>query len=97
MKKINDINNIKLQILPILKESDILHSFVFGSYARKTQKKNSDLDLLVEFKKNKSLLDLVALKIKLGEKLGIKVDVLTSDSMHPEIKKLIQKEKIKIL
>lgn len=97
MKKINDINKIKSKILPILKESDISRSFIFGSYAKRTQKKNSDLDLLVEFKKNKSLLDLVALKIKLGEKLGIKIDVLTPDSLHPDIKKLIQKEKIKIL
>lgn len=97
MNKTDSINKIKEKILPILKESDILHSFIFGSYARRAQKKGSDLDLIVEFKKNKSLLDLVALKIKLGEKLGIKVDVLTMDSLHPEIKKLIQEEKIKIL
>lgn len=92
-----EINNIKLQILPILKDSDILHSFIFGSYARKKQKRSSDLDLMVELKKNKTLLDLVVLKLRLEKKLGIKVDVLTLDSVHPDIKKLIQKEKIEIL
>lgn len=97
MKKIDNTKELRSKILPILKESDILHSFIFGSYAKRKQKKGSDLDLIVEFKKNKSLLDLVALKIKLGEKLGIKVDVLTMDSLHPDIKKLIQEEKIKIL
>lgn len=97
MEKTSDINRIKSKILPILRKSDISRTFIFGSYAKNEQKKNSDLDLLVELKKNKSLLDLVALKIKLREKLGIKVDVLTSDSLHPDIKKLIQKEKIRIL
>lgn len=95
--KEKEVNNIKLQILPILKESGISHSFIFGSYARKKQKKGSDLDLMVELKKNKSLLDLVVLKSRLEKKLGIKVDVLTMDSVHPEIKKSIMKEKIEIL
>lgn len=92
-----EINNIKLQILPILRESGISRSFIFGSYAKKMQKKGSDLDLIVELKKNKTLLDLVVLKMRLEKKLGIKVDVLTIDSLHPDIKKLIQEEKIEIL
>lgn len=94
MKK---INSIKLQISPILKESDISRYFIFGSYAQKKQKKGSDLDIMVELKKNKTLLDLVVLKLRLEKKLGMKVDVLTSDSLHPGIRKLIQKEKIEIL
>lgn len=92
-----EINNIKSQILPILKESGILHSFIFGSYARKKQKKGSDLDLMVELEKNKTLLDLVVLKLRLEKKLGIKVDVLTFDSVHPNIKTAIMKEKIEII
>ncbi len=92
-----EINNIKLQILPILKKSGISHSFIFGSYARNKQKKGSDLDLMVELEKNKTLLDLVVLKLRLEKKLGIKVDVLTLDSIHPNIKKSIMKEKIEII
>ena len=93
----NEINKIKLQVLPILKEAGVSRSFVFGSYTKKEAKKNSDLDLIVEFDNKKSLLDLIALKLKLEKKTGIKVDVLTSNSIHPDIKNLIQKEKIQIL
>ncbi len=93
----NDINKIKLQIAPILKEMGISRSFIFGSYARKEQKMGSDLDLMVELGENKSLLDLVVLKLRLEKELGIKVDILTSDSVHPDIKKSIMKEKIEII
>ena len=93
----NNINKIKLQILPILKEADVSHSFIFGSYAKKQQKKNSDIDLIVEFNKQKTLLDLITLKLELEKKTGIEVDVLTSDSIHPNIRELIQKEKMEII
>ena len=91
------INEIKTQTLPIFKKAGVSRSFVFGSYARREAKKNSDLDLIVEFNKRKSIIDLIALKLELEKKLGIKVDVLTSNSIHPKINNLIQKEKIQIL
>jgi uncharacterized protein len=92
-----DINTIKQKIAPILKEMGISQSFIFGSYARKEQKTGSDLDLIVEIGKNKSLLDLVVLKLRLEKELGIKIDILTADSVHPEINKSIMKERIQIL
>ena len=57
-----------MQILPILKEADVSRSFIFGSYAKKQQKKNSDIDLIVEFNKQKTLLDLITLKLELEKK-----------------------------
>ena len=93
----NDINKIKTQVLPILKEAGVSRSFVFGSYAKRQQKKNSDIDIIVEFNGQKTLLDLIALKLELEKKLGIEVDVLTSGSIHPNIRELIQKERIQIL
>ena len=91
------INEIKIQTLPILEKAGVSRSFIFGSYAKEESKRDSDLDLVVEFSRRKSLLDLIALKLELEKKLGIKVDVLTSNSIHPKIKDLIQKEKIQIL
>ena len=46
----------------------------------------SDIDLLVEFKGKKSLLDLAGLKLELEEKLKCYVDVLTYNSLHPLLK-----------
>jgi len=39
-------------------------------------KRGSDIDVLVEFKGEKSLLDLVGLKLELEEALGREVDVV---------------------
>jgi|SRR5579872_2623042 len=50
---------------------------VFGSVARGEAKPSSDLDLLVEFEKGRSLLDLAGLERELEELLGCKVDIGT--------------------
>lgn len=93
------LQKLKVKIKPILKEGNVLRSFVFGSYARGDENDKSDLDLIVEFKnpQKMSLLDLVELQHKLEEKLNMSVDVLTPDSISPRIAKLIEKEKVKIL
>lgn len=56
---------------------------IFGSYARGTQRPDSDLDLLVNFKERKSLLTLVRIERELSESIGIKVDLLTEGSVSP--------------
>jgi len=64
---------------------------------RGEQKEGSDIDILIEFKGNKSLLDLAGLKIELEETLHRKVDVLTYNSLHPLLKDRILKEQKVIL
>ena len=92
------IKDIKEKITPILKRNDVKRAAFFGSVARGDAKKNSDIDILVEFKKNdKSLLDLAGLKIELEEKMNKKVDVLTYNSIHPLLKEIILKEQKLIL
>jgi len=92
------IKDIKKKITPILKRNDVKRAAIFGSVARGEAKKNSDIDILIEFKKNnKSLLDLAGLKIELEEKMNKKVDVLTYNSIHPFLKEIILKEQKLIL
>ncbi len=83
---------IKKQILPILKRQGVTKAALFGSCARGEMKKNSDIDLLVNLTKDKTLLDLAGLKIDLEEKLGKKVDVLTYNSINPRLRNIILKE-----
>ena len=52
---------------------------------------------VIEFKGDKSLLDLAALQIELEEKLKLKVDVLTFNSIHPLLKEQILAEQVEIL
>lgn len=67
------IEEIRKKILPILKCYDVVRAAIFGSFARKNTKKSSDMDILVEFKGEKSLLDLAGLRLGLEELLGRKV------------------------
>lgn len=62
---------------------------VFGSVARGTSHADSDVDLLVEMEKGRSLLDRIALQQDLEELLGLKVDVVTEDALHPHVKSQI--------
>jgi len=93
----SNIKEVKDKIVPVLKRHDVVRAALFGSFVRGEAKKDSDIDILVEFKGEKSLLDLVALKLELEELLGREVDVLTYNSIHPFIRETILKEQVAIL
>lgn len=86
------IEGLRKKILPILQRYDVVRASVFGSFVRGEVQEGSDIDILVEFKGEKSLLDLAGLKIELEELLGRKVDVLTYNSLHPLLKDKILSE-----
>jgi uncharacterized protein len=88
---------IKKVSLPILKKNGVVKAGVFGSVARGEARKRSDVDMLVQFKGRKSLLDLVGLELELKKALHKKVDVLTYKSIHPRLKKRILQDEVRIL
>lgn len=84
--------DIKSRIVPILMRQGVQKAALFGSYARNEAGKDSDIDILVKMGRGKTLLDLVALRLELREKLGKNVDILTYDSINPLLKARILKE-----
>jgi predicted nucleotidyltransferase len=89
---------IKNIILSHLKKYDPLKVGIFGSFARGDNKKDSDIDILVEFKESPSLLTLIKLENDLSEILGVKVDLVTTGALkNKRIKKSIKKDLINIL
>lgn len=60
----------------------VFGSFVFGDFTR-----NSDIDVLVEFKHSVGLFQIMDLEDYLSDKLGRKVDVVPKDSLKKYIKK----------
>ncbi len=86
------IKELKVKIVPVLKKYGVVRAGLFGSVARGEVKKRSDIDILVEFEKGKSLLDLAGLKIELEEILKREVDIVTYNSLHPLLKEIILKE-----
>jgi predicted nucleotidyltransferase len=95
---INDtIEQVKKRILHLLKVAGVVRSSLFGSFVRGEQTEESDIDILIEFPKGKSLLDLVDLEMKLEQALGRKVDLLTYNSLSPYLKDSIQNAQLPIL
>jgi hypothetical protein len=91
-------SEVKNIILSRLKKFDPQKVGIFGSFARGDNKKGSDIDILVEFKKIPSLLALIKLENDLSEILGTKVDLVTTGALkNRRIKKSIKKDLISIL
>jgi len=89
------IEQVKRKILPVLQRYDVVRAAIFGSLARGETKQGSDIDILVEFAGEKSLLDLAGFKIELEELLGVRVDVLTYGSLHPLLRdKVLSEQKV---
>lgn len=89
--------SIKELIIPVLLQYDVAHAAIFGSYARGTQGENSDIDILVEFKGEKSLLDLVGLQLDLQDATGLSVDVVTYRALNHRIRESVLQEQVVIL
>lgn len=92
-----NISYIKEKTVPALKRAGVLKSALFGSFARGEAGPESDVDLLVEFPDDKTILDLIELQDTLALVLGKKVDIVTYRSIHHLLRDKILREQIPIL
>lgn len=69
---------------------------IFGSFARGEQKKRSDVDILVEYRKLPDLLEFINLELYMEQLLKKKVDLVEKGGIRPELKERILKEAIYI-
>ena len=92
------IEKIKKKIVPILKKNKVVRAGIFGSYVRGENKKNSDIDILVEINDEKmSLLGFIRLGRELEEALRKKVDLVEYSVIKPLIKNRILNEEVRII
>ena len=96
-RSLEKILEVLRQQIPMLAERYSMEKLeVFGSYVRSEQKKDSDLDVLVTFKEDPSLLTYIAIENYLSDLLGIKVDLVMKDSLKPKIGQQILREAIPV-
>ncbi len=69
---------------------------VFGSVARGDDEPGSDLDLLVDFNDEATLLDEVGLRLALRDLLQIDVDVVAADTLRGELRDRIFREAVPV-
>ncbi|MDM7456725.1 MAG: nucleotidyltransferase family protein [Tepidimonas sp.] len=67
---------------------------VFGSVARGDAGPQSDVDFLVHFEPERSLLDHGGLLMDLQDLLGCQVDVVDGDAMRPRFRDRVLKEAV---
>ncbi|PIP47256.1 MAG: nucleotidyltransferase [Deltaproteobacteria bacterium CG23_combo_of_CG06-09_8_20_14_all_51_20] len=76
------IQQKKKEILAVARAHGLVNVRIFGSVARGEDTAQSDIDLLVDLEKGRTLLDLGGALMKLQELLGRKVDIVTERGLH---------------
>lgn len=76
------IEDIKKNIIAVINKYPIDKAAIFGSYANGTNKKNSDIDILVNFNSFIGIFEFLELKENLEAVLNKKVDLLTYKSLE---------------
>ena len=79
--------------MPQLREEyDVDQLGVFGSYVRNEQQTNSDIDILVSFRRTPSLLKYISLEQYLSDLLGVRVDLVMESALKLAIGARIRAE-----
>ena len=86
------IENHRIKILDLADRHGVRNVRVFGSMARGDADDASDVDLLVSLSPERSGLALGALLMDVQGLLKRRVEVVTENSLHPEIRDRILKE-----
>ena len=89
---IDDLRSRRSEILSLAAHYGARNVRVFGSIARGEDRADSDIDLLVEVERGRSLLDIIGFEQDLSELLGRRVEVLTDEGLSPYIQQKILAE-----
>ena len=100
MENRKDIQDIREALRQLLPELGIRYRVsklgVFGSYVRREERAESDLDILVEFEETPGLLKFVELENYLSDTLGVKVDLVMKGALKPRIGRRILAEVVDV-
>ncbi len=97
MRKLNEFKKILQDHKATLKdEFGVIEIGLFGSYTKGNQKKDSDIEILVEFEKAIDLFTFVHLKNHLSDLLGVNVDLVAKKALKPKLGERILSETVYI-
>ena len=77
----SELEKIAEKIRPVAKKYNLTYVWIFGSYAKKKQNKNSDIDILVKTEDVAEGFKLVEVKFALEEVLEKTVNIVTTGSI----------------
>ncbi len=92
VRSLEDIRRLRPQIMELARQYRARKVSVFGSCARGEMRDDSDIDFLVDFDEEYSLLDHAGLLVGLEDLLGCKVDVVPRRALRPFLRDTVISE-----
>lgn len=92
MTTLERLNSKRTELMRVAAAHKARSLCVFGSVARGEDKPDSDIDFLVEFEADASLLDLIGLQQDIEALLGRRADVVTPNGVSPFLRERILRE-----
>ncbi len=83
-----------------LRQSGATGLYIFGSRARGDYRRDSDLDLFIDYDqeaKVPNIFRLMQLEDEISERVGMPVTITTRNALHPLMKRDIEREAIRVL
>lgn len=80
-------------IRAFLENKPIARAYLFGSQARQDADADSDVDVLVDLESGVTLFEFARMQSELEELLARKVDLVSSQGLHPRLQLYIEQDK----
>lgn len=93
---VDDLREHRDEILEIAGRHGARNVRVFGSVARGDADASSDVDILVEMERGRSLLDLAGFHLDVEDLLGVRVDVVTEKGLRERIRDDVLAEAVSV-
>lgn len=77
----SELEKISEKVKPVAKKYNLTYIWVFGSYAKKKQRRDSDIDIIVKTEDVAEGFKIVEVKFALEEALQKEVDIITTGSI----------------
>ncbi len=77
----SELEKISEKVKPVAQKYNLTYIWVFGSYAKKKQRRDSDIDIIVKTEDVAEGFKIVEVKFALEEALQKEVDIITTGSI----------------
>jgi predicted nucleotidyltransferase len=88
------LEEIKSKVSDTARQYGVKRAYLFGSHARGEASAESDIDICIEKGKIRTLFELSGFCADLEERLGSKVDIVTTASIKGDFREQIEKDMV---
>jgi predicted nucleotidyltransferase len=96
MNSINQFFQNRVNLADFCQKNQVSYLGLFGSFARGEEKKESDVDILIDFEDIKSFFEMASIKLDLEKRLKKEVDLTMKSNLKPSIKPYVFKDLISL-